>query len=183
MKNRFEQRGDITAIIINSPKYGIKEAIIDTSDLPRAQEFPNAWCLFWDPTTRGYYCRGKIQRNGIRETIYLHRWLTSCPSDLQVDHFDNNTLNNRRDNLRIVTGSGNQQNPKGAQRNSKSGILGVHWNKKYGTWYGKIEVEGKQYYLGSHKNPSELARVVREARAKLMPYSKEAESYPLRKKA
>lgn len=184
MKNHYEIRGDSTAIIVNSPKYGTKEVLIDTSDLSRVQEFPNAWCVHWDPTINNFYCRGKVQRpNGKRETIYLHRWLTACPADLQVDHFDNDTLNNRRENLRIVSGSGNQQNPKGPQRNNKSGVLGVYWNKRWGKWVGKIELSGEQIYLGSYRNISEAANAVKEARAKLMPYSKEAFGYHHRKKA
>lgn len=175
IKNRFEIRGPVSVILINSPKYGLKEVAIDTIDLPRAQEFPNTWCLHWDPTINSFYCRGKIQQpGGKRVTVYLHRWLTSCPPDLQVDHFDHDTLNNRRENLRIVTGSGNQQNPRGAQRNSKSGVLGVYWHKGLGRWAGKIEINGKQQYLGAHRRLSDAAKAVKEARAKFMPYSKEA---------
>lgn len=184
IKNRFEVRGSVSVILINSPKYGLKEVTIDTADLPKAREFPNSWCVHWDPTINGFYCRGKIQQsNGKRATVYLHRWLTSCPSDLQVDHFDNDTLNNRRENLRILTNSENQQNPKGAQRNSKSGVLGVFWSESCRKWIGQIELDGKKQYLGAHKRLSEAANVVKEARAKFMPYSKEAMFSGLKEKA
>ncbi|MCM3494531.1 HNH endonuclease [Paenibacillus lactis] len=174
MKNRFEIRGDVTVIFIDSPKYGVKEVAIDTSDLPLVQKFPNSWCIHWDPTIQGFYCRGKIQVNGKRNTIYLHRWITQCPVNLQVDHFDNDTLNNRRSNLRIVKNSENQQNPRSAQRNSRSGVLGVSWNQKAQKWMARIEVDGKKHYCGLFLDVFAALNAVKRARAKLMPYSKEA---------
>lgn len=174
----------MTAIFINSPKYGLKEALIDTADLSKAQEFPNTWCVHWDPTISGFYCRGKIlQSDGKRITVYLHRWLTSCPDDLQVDHFNNDTLNNRRGNLRILNNSENHQNLKSAQRNSRSGILGVYWSKNDKKWIAQIEVNGKKKYLGSFTHILAASNAVKKARAELMPYSKEAVTLRLKEKA
>lgn len=44
------------------------------------------------------------------KTIYLHRVLTSCPKDLVVDHINSDGLDNRRENIRVVTKSQNQHN-------------------------------------------------------------------------
>jgi hypothetical protein len=49
----------------------------------------------------------------------------------------------------------------------------VYWHKGLGRWVGKIELGGKQKYLGAHKQLSEAAKAVKEARARFMPYSKE----------
>lgn len=175
MKNLFEVRGDLTAIIINSPKYGRKKVIIDTADLQRVKDFPNTWVVKRDPTINDFYCGGKIQDiNGKRVQIYLHRWLTRCPKYLQVDHFDNNPLNNRRSNLRVVTNAENQQNPKGAQRNSSSGILGVHWNSQTRKWKAHIEVNGKKNYIGSFASVDEASMAIELSRVKMMPFSKDA---------
>ncbi|MBY9077165.1 HNH endonuclease [Paenibacillus sp. HN-1] len=175
MKNQYEIRGAVTVILVDSPKYGMKEVLIDTADLPLAKEFPNSWCVGWDPTSREFYCRGKIQQpDGKRITIYLHRWITVCPDDMQIDHFDNNPLNNRRKNLRILNNSENQQNLRGARRNSKSGVLGVSWSRSDNKWMARIEVNGKKYFCGLFADISDASKAVKKARAELMPYSKEA---------
>ena len=59
-----------------------------------------------------------------------------------VDHIDRNPLNNRRSNLRIVTRSMNSHNKK-VQRNSTSGINGVHKCGK--GWRASIYINGKGY--------------------------------------
>jgi len=48
--------------------------------------------------------------NKNRKPLYLHRLLTGCPDGLEVDHINRDKYDNRRDNLRIVTRSLNQQN-------------------------------------------------------------------------
>lgn len=41
--------------------------------------------------------------DGKRVTLYLHRYLTDCPTGMEVDHIDNDGLNNVRDNLKVVS--------------------------------------------------------------------------------
>lgn len=42
--------------------------------------------------------------------IYLHRFLMNSPEGLIVDHINHQTLDNRRENLRVVTHSENMKN-------------------------------------------------------------------------
>lgn len=42
--------------------------------------------------------------------IYLHRFLMDSPEGLIVDHINHQTLDNRRENLRVVTHSENMKN-------------------------------------------------------------------------
>lgn len=61
------------------------------------------------------------------DVVYLHRFIMrdyDIPDGYEVDHIDGNSLNNRRDNLRIVTRLQNIQNMS-ERIDSKLGIRGV----------------------------------------------------------
>jgi len=78
--------------------------------------------LVWD-----YF--GSSKRNGIK---------------LQVDHIDENKLNNHINNLQLLSQRENLS--KGWKKYDKSSkYTGVCWNKKTKKWMGYIQIEGKQY--------------------------------------
>ena len=74
----------------------------------------------------------------------------SVPKGYQVDHLDRNPLNNRLDNLAVVTQSENNLN-RGAWN---APYKGVH--RKGTTYHARINYQHKHYYLGSYPTP-ELA--------------------------
>ena len=174
MKNEYEVRGDITAIIINSPKYGRKEALINTSKLQRAKDFPNTWYVSWNRITKSFYVYGATYENRKEKRVHLHRWVTNDNRGMIVDHFNHETLDNTDLNLRIVTGSGNQQNKKSANKNSKSGIRGVHWCRLYNKWVARITIERKTIHVGYFETIDSAEVAVLKARKKYMPNSQEA---------
>ena len=45
-----------------------------------------------------------------KKKIYMHRLLLGFPENMVVDHINNQTLDNRRENLRIVTQLENRRN-------------------------------------------------------------------------
>lgn len=97
-----------------------------------------------------------------------------APNGMQVDHINNNPLDNRVSNLRIVTQHQNMQNLKGARRDSYSGVRGVSWDKKSRKWRVRVKVNHIWHHIGLFED-IEIAKVaVKQARARLMPYSKEA---------
>lgn len=174
MKNDFEIRGDITAIFLNSPKHGNSETLIDTFDLDKVKNFPNRWGMALNKEGYNFYCRGKVYLpNGKSKTIYLHRFITDCPKGLLVDHYDHDTLNNTRKNLRLATPSENQQNRKGAEKDSSTGIRGVHWIKRDKVYLAKLRLNGEEIRLGYYKKVEEAEKAVIEARTRYMPFSKE----------
>lgn len=173
MKNDYEIRGDVTAIIINSPKYGIIETLISTNKLDRVKEFRNTWVVNFDSKMNTFYVQGSLYADKERTLIILHRWITEAPKGMVVDHINHQTLDNRDDNLRIVAQSENCQNKNGAYRGSSSGIRGVSWNKNSGKWYTHVTVNQKTISVGYYSTIEEAERAVIEARTKYMPYSKE----------
>ena len=176
MKNDYEIRGEVTAIIINSPKYGRKEALISTNKIDKANEFPNSWHVIFSDTSQTFYVSGHTSKKGNkrRGLITLHRWLTNAPENMVVDHIDHDALNNTIQNLRIVTSANNLQNRKGATKSSKSGVRGVEWNSTQGKWRARFKINKKNFHCGYYDTIEEAEQVAKEAREKHMPYSQEA---------
>jgi dCMP deaminase len=85
----------------------------------------------------------------------LSRFIMNC-NDINyvVDHINNNTLDNRRCNLRIVTTKENSMNKK-KQINCSSKYIGVHKNKK--KWIAQIVVNGENKHLGSFDREQDAA--------------------------
>jgi len=77
----------------------------------------------------------------------MHREIIDAPSEMKVDHIDNNGLNNRRSNLRLATVTQNNANT-GLRRNNKSGHKGVFWNRQMKKWQAQIRFENKCFHLG-----------------------------------
>ena len=76
--------------------------------------------------------------------------------DGEIDHINGIKSDNRICNLRDVSIQQNRQNQIRARRNSKSGILGVHFIPSRNKFRADICVEGRNKSLG-HFDSSELA--------------------------
>lgn len=90
-------------------------------------------------------------------TIYLHRELLKPPVGLYVDHINGDGLDNRRENLRLATGSQNAVNRKPTK--ALSGYRGVHRNPRNPKWSACLMVAGRNIRRGSFDDPAEAARL------------------------
>jgi hypothetical protein len=98
--------------------------------------------------------------------LSMHREIMKAPAGLLVDHRNGDTLDNRRDNLRLATHSQNQANKGKTSINTSSRFIGVHFRKRSGRWAATIRNEGKKVWLGSYKDEKEAARAYDEAAKK-----------------
>jgi len=104
--------------------------------------------LKWYCASQGYASRNIWSKTMPQSKIvFLHHCVIGYPiNGLQVDHINRNKLDNRLENLRFVTQSGNRQNI-GLTKSNKSGYIGISWNPRYSWW----EVKYKGKYLGVRK--------------------------------
>lgn len=90
-----------------------------------------------------------------------------------IDHIDGNPLNNKIENLREATFSGNSCNSRMSKTN-KSGCKGVCWKKDRNSWKVEMYVSGKPKFFGYYKDFELACLVANEARSK---YHKEFARY------
>lgn len=141
-----------------------KVAIVDDEDY----EFLVQWK--WHYTHCGYGTRNTGSGPKKRTRIYMHRAVLErmlggpIPAGMQVDHITGNKLDNRRENLRLVTYRENIMNRAG-HSGSLSGYKGVGWHAETKKWQASIMLEGKQRYLGIFALAEDAARAY-DAKAK-----------------
>ena len=176
MKNKYRHNPDgSTTIFIESPKYGTKEVLIDTDDFEKVNEYPLTWTLKFDnkkngsKNTRfyvntniphpngGVYIHPKSGRSFKRSTTQkLHHAIMGKPAKGYVtDHINGNGLDNRKENLRLVTHAENNQN-KRMQYNNPTGYVGVR--KKYKNQANWCAILGRRTHLGTFKTKEEAAQ-------------------------
>lgn len=68
-----------------------------------------------------------------------------------IDHINGNGSDNRIENLRDVTMSGNHKN-KMLTKSSKTGKMGVSYMKSKGKWRARICSDGKEFHIGLFEN-------------------------------
>jgi len=98
-----------------------------------------------------WYANHSIYRSGDRSLMCkLHHIVAGHPIDGKVvDHINGDGLDNRRDNLRIVSISKNIANSSRARLGQKySSYTGVTWYKKTKKWKAQKNVKGKTFHLG-----------------------------------
>jgi len=86
----------------------------------------------------------------------MFRIIVNPFKDKQIDHINHNTLDNRKENLRIVTGSQNGMNQK-LHKNNTSGYKGVHWFIYSKRWMAYIRLNSRKIHLGYFNSKIEAA--------------------------
>ena len=95
--------------------------------------------------------------------VRFHRFiLGELCSNMVVDHINHNTLDNRKENLRICTQHQNTMNCS-LSINNKSGCAGVSFSSKLNKWRSYIMVNRKQIHLGCFENIEDAISIRKEA--------------------
>lgn len=135
------------------------EAIVDACDLELLMRFS------WQLNDMGYaVCNAGVGRQHV--TIErMHRIIMQAPDGVEVDHINGNTLDNRRENLRLATHQQNSWNQK-KRTGSRSAFKGVCWHGQNSKWRARIKVSGKEIALGCYASEVEAAKAYNAAAIK-----------------
>jgi hypothetical protein len=96
----------------------------------------------------------------------MHRQIMNPPAGLFVDHINHNGLDNRKDNLRIVTPAENSLNKRKEKGSVSSKYKGVSFRKKLKKWTAYISYQGRRITLGCFDDEIDAAKAYDEAAKK-----------------
>jgi len=125
------------------------ETLVDDEDYIELSKYK--WCAYWNKTSKSWYVIRTDYTNG-KTTIYMARYILNCPDDMQVDHINHDTMDNRKSNLRICYKFENIRNRKWNDNNT-SGYKGVYWHKRDRKWRSQYGINKTRKYIGSYNNP------------------------------
>lgn len=128
-----------------------KFALVDEEDFDRLIKYK------WHCSYYGYAIRtirNKLTKK--TEVIRMHREIIQCPKDYEIDHINNNPLDNRKENLRICSRAENCRNMRKPKNNS-SGYRGVSFEKRRNKYRAYITLDNKQIHLGQFNTAIEAA--------------------------
>ena len=132
-----------------------KFTIVEPVDFYQVNRFN--WCAK-ENGPRTYAVRLVADLHNRTKIISMHREIMGAPAGMLVDHRNRDTLDNRRENLRLATHSQNQFNKGKTSRKTTSRFIGVFFEKQSGRWVARTTVEGKRIWLGRFDDETEAAR-------------------------
>ncbi len=118
-------------------------------------DYLNQWKWFAKACPNGKYYAARMEGWPHRKMILMHRVITRAADDMQVDHRDNDGLNNQDENLRNCTHSQNMRN-RTKLVNNTSGYKGVIRYKS--GWKWQLKKNGKRIYSNMFLTVEEAAR-------------------------
>ena len=115
----------------------------------------------------GYLIVG-LSKNGKAKTFQIHQlvciaFLNHVPNGskgLVADHRNNNPLDNRLDNLQLIT---HRLNSSKDQNNCSSKYTGVCWDEARNKWRSSIMINGKIKHLGYFTNELDASKCYQNA--------------------
>lgn len=115
----------------------------------------------WFINDGGYVVRCKLKIEGDDykiKRIRFHRQLTGCPPSMEVDHINNNRLDNRLCNLRICQPHSNTMNKQKCRGKCKYKGVNVSNKSKTNPFRAEIKLNRKKIHLGSFPTQEDAAR-------------------------
>lgn len=135
-------------------------AVVDDDDYERISKYK--WSLSIRKT-RMYAMRSEGPR-GNNKKYYMHREIINIEEGMDVDHINGNGLDNRKENLRVVSRQDNLRNMRNI-RGGSSKYKGVYLysERLRKPWMAMIRINKRGKYLGYYKTEEEAALAYNKA--------------------
>lgn len=134
-------------------------ALVDAEDFDRLAKLK--WAVNTQSGKTSYACKSiRIKGSrGIKKSLHMHRLIMNLKEGdkAQVDHINNNGLDNRKSNLRVCTISENRGNVK-MRRDNKSGFKGVSWISRRKKWCSQIRKDNMRFVVGFFDTAEKAAK-------------------------
>lgn len=178
-KNKYIIEGNIVKIELRQRNKENLWTIIDLEDLDRVINYRYSWHVHYDEKTGENYatatnCEKQYPQPSSKRlyTISLHKFIMGIEGitnqEFAVDHENHNTLDNRKENLRVIKKHENDRHRKGKNSNNKTGYRNVAYIKsdKNNPYYVQLMVNGKNTCLGKFSDVDEAGKFAEEMREK-----------------
>lgn len=128
------------------------KALIDREDIDRVKDYK------WYQGSSGYAQSDNVEG----QRVLLHKFLMKSEGFDYIDHVNSDKLDNRKSNLRFVTGSQNNYNREYSS-NFENEDIGIYYNKDKNLWKTYIGYKNKRIYLGGFKDKKDAIKARRQA--------------------
>jgi hypothetical protein len=142
-------------------------AYLDIEDLQKLLDYP--FKFHPAENNAGYYLKAtkylKLENSKpAYEVIIFHRYILGFGKgdEEEVDHINHNTLDNRKENLRIITNAKNCLYRKGKNKNNTSGYRNIC--KINDWWVVQLQVDKKNKRIGKFKDLCDAIDCARQMR-------------------
>lgn len=133
-----------------------EEFLFDSKDYDLIKDY------YWRVNDGGYITTVTWSRGF---ALRLSRLIMHCPKGKYVDHINHDKMDNRKENLRIVTPQQNAMN-QSLKSNNKSGVQGVCYDKSRDKWMATITYKYKTINLGRFDDFNDAVSIRKDAEEK-----------------
>lgn len=156
--NEYIKKGDYYELHIKGSVHGNKIIKIDLDSLEQIKQIH--WII-----VKSCRCNKTYYYAMTSDGLLMQRFLMNVKvkdRNIVVDHINGDTLDDRKDNLKVCSQKENVRKAE-LSMNNKSGHVGVCWDKRVGKWIAYIMVNRKYKHLGYYEDINEAIKVREEA--------------------
>jgi len=170
MKNNYITENNHIKIFLHRRNKSDLELVIDLEDFDKINSFNGTFYSSLNRANGLYYAKitlylGLFNGKPKYRTMFVHRIILDCTDrKIQVDHYNHNGLDNRKENLRIASYQTNASNRKHENSNNKTGHRNVCY---FDGWYlVQLQKDGKNNVVLKTKDYGDACSVANKARIK-----------------